>query len=74
VKDGVDIFAGVIDSGYRGVVKVCLYNSSNKDIEINRHDRIAQILFQQVPSFELEEIQDLSSSEREEGGFGSTGK
>jgi dUTP pyrophosphatase len=70
----VDIFAGVIDSGYRGVVKVCLYNSSNKDIEINRYDRIAQILFQQVPSFELEEIQDLSSSDREESGFGSTGK
>jgi len=74
VKDGVDVFAGVIDSGYRGVVKVCLYNSSCEDIEIARHDRIAQILFQEVPSFELEEIQDLSHSERQEGGFGSTGK
>ena len=74
VKDGVDVFAGVIDSGYRGVVKVCLYNSSNNDIEIGRHDRLAQILFHEVPEFTIEDIEDLGDSERQEGGFGSTGK
>jgi dUTP pyrophosphatase len=74
VNEGIDIFAGVIDSGYRGVVKVCLYNSSSEGVEIKKDDRIAQILFQEIPTFELEEISDLSDSERKEGGFGSTGK
>ncbi len=74
VNEGIDIFAGVIDSGYRGVVKVCLSNSSSEGVEIKKDDRIAQILFQEIPTFELEEISYLSDSERKEGGFGSTGK
>ena len=74
VNEGIDVFAGVIDSGYRGVIKVCLYNSSSEGVEIKKDDRIAQILFQEIPAFELEEINDLSDSERKEGGFGSTGK
>jgi deoxyuridine 5'-triphosphate nucleotidohydrolase len=74
VNEGIDVFAGVIDSGYRGVIKVCLYNSSSEAVEIKKDDRIAQILFQETPAFELEEINDLSDSERKEGGFGSTGK
>ena len=73
VKKGIDVFAGVIDSGYRGVVKVCLYNSSFDNVEINRHDRIAQIIFQEVPSFDIEEAEILDDSLRSEGGFGSTG-
>jgi len=73
VKKGIDVFAGVIDSGYRGVVKVCLYNSSFEMVDINRHDRIAQIIFQEVPSFSIEEVETLNESPRREGGFGSTG-
>tara|TARA_R110002051_G_scaffold32786_4_gene73946 strand:- start:6944 stop:7366 length:423 start_codon:yes stop_codon:yes gene_type:complete len=73
VKKGIDVFAGVIDSGYRGIVKVCLYNSSYENVDIKRHDRIAQIVFQEAPDFEIEEIQELGNSDREEGGFGSTG-
>lgn len=74
VKKGIDVFAGVIDSGYRGVVKVCLYNSSFDNIEINRHDRIAQIIFQETPNFSIEEVRELSESSRATGGFGSTGR
>ena len=74
VKKGIDVFAGVIDSGYRGVVKVCLYNSSFENVDINRHDRIAQIIFQKVPPFTVEEVDELSESPRDAGGFGSTGK
>ena len=48
VKQGIDIFAGVIDSGYRGEIKVCLFNSSNKDVEIMEGDRIAQLLVQKI--------------------------
>jgi len=74
VKKGIDVFAGVIDSGYRGVVKVCLYNSSFENVDINRHDRIAQIIFQEVPSFNIGEVEMLDESPRDDGGFGSTGR
>ena len=74
VKKGIDVFAGVIDSGYRGVVKVCLYNSSFENVDINRHDRIAQIIFQEAPSFKIEEVSSLNESPRDKGGFGSSGQ
>ena len=52
-KRGLHRFAGVIDSGYRGEVKVCLWNSSDKYCVINQGERIAQILFQEVPHFTM---------------------
>lgn len=74
VKQGVDILAGVIDSGYRGEIMVCLLNTSVYSVNISTGDRIAQILFQQVPSVELSVRQSLSDSERGDKGFGSSGK
>lgn len=74
VKNGIDVFAGVVDAGYRGDVGVCLHNSSEQKVEIKQGDRIAQILFQPVPHFRLVESSDLTSTERGEGGFGSSGK
>ena len=73
VKGGIDVFAGVIDSGYRGDVGVCLYNSSERSLEINKGDRIAQILFQEIPKAAIVEVHDLDDSKRGEGGFGSSG-
>tara|TARA_R110002153_G_scaffold30430_2_gene93324 strand:+ start:420 stop:845 length:426 start_codon:yes stop_codon:yes gene_type:complete len=74
VKNGIDVLAGVVDSGYTGVVKVCLYNSGKEDFEVNRHDRIAQILFQSlIFLLEIEEVDEINVSRREDGGFGSTG-
>ncbi len=74
VKKGLDVFAGVVDAGYRGDVGVCLYNSSQSDVEIRKGDRIAQILFQSVPHFRMKESDALTSSDRGEGGFGSSGR
>lgn len=74
VKQGIDVLAGVIDSGYRGEIMVCLLNTSVYSVNISTGDRIAQILFQIVPSVELSVRQSLSSSERGEKGFGSSGK
>jgi dUTP pyrophosphatase len=74
VKHGVDVFAGVVDAGYRGEVGVCLFNSSELQLEIKQGDRIAQILFQPVSHFQLIESEDLSFTKRGDGGFGSTGK
>ena len=73
VKRGVDVLAGVIDSGYRGEIMVCLYNTSDEDIEIKHGDRIAQIIFQEVPRVSLELSESLGSSQRGSDGFGSTG-
>ena len=73
-KRGVHRFAGVIDSGYRGEIKVCLWNASDRYCVVNRGERIAQILFQQVPPFTLNEVFSLDDTDRGRGGFGSSGK
>mgnify|MGYP001183039688 CR=1 FL=1 len=74
VKKGIDVFAGVVDSGYRGEVMVCLYNSSEADVDIDKGDRIAQIIFHNLPQTYMFESEALNDSERGEGGFGSSGK
>ena len=78
VKKGIDVFAGVVDAGYRGEVKVCLFNAGSvwsvPSVSIAKGDRIAQILFQPVPSFQLQEVDSLSITQRGEGGFGSSGQ
>ena len=73
VRKGIDVLAGVIDSGYRGEIMVCLYNTSDEDVEIKRGDRIAQIIFQEVPRVSLILSDSLGSSQRGSDGFGSTG-
>lgn len=63
---------GIIDSEYRGNIKVVLYNGSDKHYEINKGDKIAQIVIKKV---ELVEFVDMwNDSDRGTGGFGSTGK
>ena len=52
---------------------VCLYNTSDEDVEIKRGDRIAQIIFQEVPEVGITVIDSLGSSQRGSNGFGSTG-
>lgn len=65
---------GLIDSGYRGEVKVILINLDPGDpIEISRGDKIAQLVVVPVPQVEVVVVDVLSATERGEGGFGSTG-
>ena len=97
VKKGIDVFAGVIDSGYRNEIKVCLFNSQldalvqssddgwgathivsaavlcDNQITIKKGDKIAQILIQPAPHFDLLEVKSLSESDRGGKGFGSSG-
>ena len=74
VKNGIDVLAGVIDSGYRGVVGVVLYNTDKeKSFEVKKGDRIAQIIFEQHWNFSFKETDDLIDSERSINGFGSSG-
>ncbi len=74
VKKGVDILAGVIDASYRGEIMVCLLNTDvDFDVRISKGDRIAQILFQEVPLIQMVKVDHLENTLRGEGGFGSTG-
>ncbi len=73
VKNGVKTMAGVIDSGYRGEIKICLINLSSKDHPIQKGTKIAQMLIQKVEHPELVEVYKMDNTERGEGGFGSTG-
>lgn len=73
VKQGIDVLAGVIDSGYRGEIKVCLLNTGRDNVTIEPGDRIAQILIQPVSQMEMVTVDTLSDTDRGEGGFGSSG-
>lgn len=64
---------GTIDADYRGEVKVLLINLGSQPFTIERNERIAQMVFQLVPSVELNEVDELSDTERGAGGFGHTG-
>ena len=65
---------GVIDSDYRGEIMVALHNHSGNDAIISAGDRIAQIALVPYLTAQFEEAEELSSTERGAGGFGSTGK
>lgn len=72
--NGIHRHAGVIDSGYRGHIKVCLHNTTKDVYHVEHGDRIAQIVIQQCPHFELCLVDSLDDTERGNGGFGSTGR
>jgi len=64
---------GTIDSDYRGEIKVILTNFGKEDFVVNRGDRIAQLVITKVEKANIVEVQELNSTERNEGGFGHTG-
>jgi len=77
LKEGLGVAnaPGLIDSGYRGEVKVIVVNlDPGEKIDIKRGDKIAQLVVQKVEAAELEEVDALPTTERGEGGFGSTGR
>jgi dUTP pyrophosphatase len=72
-KHFIDTGAGVIDSDYRGEVKVLLFNHASDDFPIKHGDRIAQLVLERIYTPEIMEVTDLEESVRGAGGFGSTG-
>ena len=64
---------GTVDSDYRGEIKVILINLSNKEQIIQHGDRIAQMIISKVERAKWELVQQLTETERGEGGFGHTG-
>ena len=74
VKHSIDCGAGVVDAKYRGEIKVLLFNHADENFTIESGDRIAQLLVQKVESVNFLAVDSLDETERNEGGFGSTGK
>lgn len=76
IKQGLSIVntPGLIDAHYRGELKVILINlDSTNNIQINKGDRIAQLVIQEVPTVNLVEVDELDKTDRGNGGFGSSG-
>jgi len=74
VKHGIDTLAGVIDNTYRGEWIVVLTNHGKEAVEIKKGDKIAQVILQRFEPFLASEVRQLSKTEREAKGFGSSGR
>ena len=75
IKKGVTVLntPGTIDADYRGEIKVILVNLSNEDFVVKNGDRIAQMIIASHAQAEWVKVDELESTERGAGGFGSTG-
>ncbi|MGB0574083.1 MAG: dUTP diphosphatase [Hyphomicrobiales bacterium] len=74
-KYGVTVLnsPGTIDNDYRGEIKIILINHGHEDFIVKNGDRIAQMIISKYEQVELEEIEFLTETSRNDGGFGSTG-
>ncbi|GAA0820865.1 dUTP diphosphatase [Clostridium tertium] len=76
LKHGITVLntPGTIDEGYRGEVGVVLINHGKETFIVEKGMKIAQMVVKPVWYVEVDEVEELSKTERAEGGFGSTGK
>ena len=72
-KQGIKTMGGVIDSGYRGEIKILVCNLSDTSYTFEKGTKVAQMLIQSVEQRKIVEVDSLEETERGEGGFGSTG-
>ena len=76
LKNGVSVVntPGTIDSGYRGEIGVVLINHDlTESFQINKGDRVAQLVIQKVENAQFKVVNQLPDSARSTGGYGSTG-
>ena len=64
----------VIDSDYRGNVRIPMYNDSDKPFTVMPHERLAQIIIEKVPDVAFFFFYELTETDRGDGGFGSSGR
>lgn len=74
VKHGLQTMAGVVDAGYRGEWGILIVNLGNAPYTVNSGDKIAQGILLPIQQAQIIEVDELSDSERGQGGFGSTGQ
>lgn len=70
---GISVHVGTVDETYRGDVGVIITNNTYEPFEIKKGNRIAQFTVKPVLKVELEEVDELSSTERGTNGYGSSG-
>ncbi|EKX31848.1 hypothetical protein GUITHDRAFT_82757 [Guillardia theta CCMP2712] len=73
LKHGLQVGAGIVDSDYRGSIKVLLYNHSDSAYHIEKHDKIAQMALIHIETPDIEVVNEINDTDRGENGFGSTG-
>lgn len=73
-KSGIDVLAGVVDSDYRGEIRAILVNLGSEPFLIQHGDRVAQMIVTPYEQTAPYVVEDLEDTERDSGGFGSTGK
>jgi len=73
LKNALHCLAGVVDPNYRGEIKVVLINLGKEPVRLEKHTRIAQLLVIPYAAVEVEEVEELSDTERGGEGFGSSG-
>lgn len=73
VKAGIDVLAGVVDSDYRGEIKVVLINLGDEPFVIHDGDRIGQMIMEEAECWTPTEVFALTQTDRGEKGWGSTG-
>ena len=71
-KQGIHVFTGIIDSGFRGQLYACCWNLTDQPISVKKGDRICQIICHKRVLPYMVEVDELEDSERGEGGFGSS--
>ena len=72
-RNGLDVLAGVIDADYRGEIGCLVYNAGSEPIELPEHSKICQLIVEQIITPQAVWVDDLTETERGDGGFGSTG-
>ena len=73
IRNFIDVGARVVDSDYRGEIKVVLFNHSAKDFKVQASDRIAQLILERIKTLQVKKVATLDDTDRGAGGFGSTG-
>ena len=69
----LDVGAGVVDEDYRGEIKVVLFNHSDKDFQVTKGMRIAQLVCERIFYPLIQQVDSVDETKRGEAGFGSTG-
>ncbi len=74
LKKGISIVntPGTIDSGYRGEIGIIMINHGEEEFKIIKGDKIAQAILNKIETADIEEVQELSETQRGDGGFGSS--
>ncbi len=71
---GYIVTAGIVDNAYRGDVIVALHNSTNEPYHVSKGEKIAQVEIRSFHQMDMEEVGELSNTDRGDKGFGSSGK